>query len=351
MELVKSFGLLLLLLVCQEITGNINRKSTENKDRIEFLAKLLRETVKPDLELIAQKFDAVVNEINIAIGGLRKYTTDSIEELKTHLEKDVSENDRLLQENINNMEENNKDMLETSTTTIQKNIEDMQGNSVAERHEFVSWAHQRFHLHEDVLKTTITICAHDHGHWGKGVVTYNGAPGYVGNSAASSVSIRVFNNTEDSPGSPRALRRANLLNLRTGAFTVPPKAAGEYLFTFTVIMDTFDNRLMPAQYFFRVDGKRVKGTPIYTNAGSYDRGRKRSADEIPGSRTILLKLREGQQVDVEQTKNTDIADYGVSFCAALLHLEHVSNMQQSLPINSCVIHFTSGLTEPWRRLC
>ena len=64
MELVKHFALVLLLLVCQETTGNINRKSTENKDRIEILAKLLRETVKPDLELFAQKFDAVVNEIN-----------------------------------------------------------------------------------------------------------------------------------------------------------------------------------------------------------------------------------------------------------------------------------------------
>ena len=332
MELVKNVALLLLILVCEEASGNINRKSTENKDRIEIMAKILRETVKPDLELIQKKFDAVLDEINTAIGGLRNYTTESIEELKTHLENDISENDELLQENIDSMEENNKNMLEMSTNTLQDNIEAVQNNSVTERHEFVSWAHQRFHLHEDILKTTITICAHDYGHFGKGVVTYNGDPaGYVENSKASSVSIRVFNNTEDSSSSTprtwsRALRRRHLLNPRTGAFTVPPMAGGEYLFTFTAIMDTYDYRRMPSEYFFRVDGRRVKGAQIYTNAGSFDRGRANSADEIPGSRTILLKLREGQRVDVEQTMETDIADYAVAFCAALLHLDHVSHL-------------------------
>ena len=314
MNLLKHSVLLFVLCLGHSVSANLDDGFEENGNDIEELQRLLEETVKVDLKLITEKFDKLVDHINSAIKGLGKYTEDSVKELEDHLKKSIQGNDKKLVENLKKVSENGKKMIEDANKMLQGNLKDVKENSLKERKENLWWAHHRFHLHEDILKTRITICAYDHGHLGKGVVTYDGKDGgYVENS----VSIRVFNKTE-----PKDLKKEDILNLGTGAFTVPENAAGEYLFTFSVVMDTYDQKRMPSEYFFRVDGETVPGARIYT-----DGGRSATSDRIPGTFTILLKLDAGQTVDVEQTRNTDISDYEISFCVALLHLDVVRQMR------------------------
>jgi hypothetical protein len=125
-----------------------------------------------------------------------------------------------------------------------------------------------------------------------------------------SVSIRIYSNTDIKP--------EEVLNRETGNFKVQENGAGEYLFTFNVTIDSFDQKLSPSAYFFFKNDVKIEGTKIYANVGF-----NKNHDRVPGSRTILLKLEEGDEVSVKQELETDVQDYQISFCGALLHLNKV----------------------------
>eukprot|EP00092_Neocalanus_flemingeri_P025944 GFUD01028118.1.p1 GENE.GFUD01028118.1~~GFUD01028118.1.p1 ORF type:complete len:376 (+),score=108.96 GFUD01028118.1:84-1130(+) len=210
--------------------------------------------------------------------------------------------------NLKDLESNIASMMLMMNETFMLNLDNINSQSSKERNDILSWSHERAHLHEDILKSRITVCAHDYGHYGEGTVTYNSkSGGYIEESG----SVRVFNNT--------GMKEDDVLNLNTGIFKVPLDASGEYVFTFTVTIDSFDQKLMPSSYYFAKNGTEIEGTKIYADVGTT-----RRQDRVAGSRQIFLKLEENDEVSVIQTKQTDIHDLHVSFCGALLHLEKAS---------------------------
>merc|ERR1712107_589779 len=75
----------------------------------------------------------------------------------------------------------------------------------------------------------------------------------------------------------------------------------------------------PAEYQFRKNGVNIKGTSFYCDVGWST-----NHDQVQGSKTILLKLSDNDEVDVVQLRDTDIADSRISFCGALIHLDKAS---------------------------
>ena len=221
--------------------------------------------------------------------------------------------------NFKALEKHSKTMFSDINNTLMHNLKSINEKSTEERNYIIDWAHQRAVLHEDIFKTKITICAKTEDHYGEGVVTYNDGDGrYI----QDSVSIRIKNDTCDSGVCMQPARKANILNPATGVFKVPRYAAGEYMFTFTSRIDTWKRRgrrlMRPSSYVFRKNHKKIRGTQISTNVSP-----NWMSDKVPVSRTIILKLKEGDEVDVFQEINTDTLDSDVSFCGALLHLDEV----------------------------
>ena len=82
-----------------------------------------------------------------------------------------------------------------------------------------------------------------------------------------------------------------ILNPSDGKFTVPESADGEYLFSFNVNMDTWDNRGMKSEYAFYKKEKEgevmlVEGIKIDSTAGS-----SHYQDTTPGSLQVFLTLK------------------------------------------------------------
>ena len=98
-------------------------------------------------------------------------------------------------------------MLKALSETTMANLKNINTKSAEERNEIIWWTHHRAHLHEDILKTRVTACAYDHGHYGAGVVAYNSKDGgYI----EDSVSIRIYNKTD--------ITQEDVLNRETGVF-------------------------------------------------------------------------------------------------------------------------------------
>ena len=76
-----------------------------------------------------------------------------------------------------------------------------------------------------------------------------------------------------------------ILNPSDGKFTVPESADGEYLFSFSVNMDTWDNRGMKSEYAFYKKQGKVEGIKIDSTAGS-----SHYQDTTPASMQVFLTL-------------------------------------------------------------
>jgi len=303
-----------------------DRMTEENKNDIEEIARILRETVKADLETLSAQHNKLVENAIDVIDKSLEYVDKFAEDLKTHLEKRIADLDENTMTNFELLESNTATMLTTLSETTMANLKNINTKSAEERNEIIWWTHHRAHLHEDILKTRVTACAYDHGHFGAGVVAYNSKDGgYI----EDSVSIRIYNKTD--------ITQEDVLNRETGVFKVPEHGAGEYLFTFTVTIDSFDQKLSPSAYFFLKNGEIIEGTKIYADVGF-----SKTHDRVPGSRTILLKLEENDEVSVKQVYETDIQDYQISFCGALLHLEKASESPGGLYADATLPQFPSG---------
>ena len=165
------------------------------------------------------------------------------------------------------------------------------------------------------MKTHVALCAFDNGHHGNTrdvVVNYNGP---TGGFLDGKKTWQVFN--ESCNHESCAIQ---VLNRDTGAFKPPKNASGLYMFTFSVTMDVWEytRGREPAEYQFRKNGDKIKGTSFYCDVGWST-----NHDQVQGSKTILLKLSDNDEVDVVQLRDTDIADSRISFCGALIHLDKV----------------------------
>ena len=283
MEHVNIITAVLILLASFAVQADV----LENKKNIEEHKKILKEKVQKDLMTLEEKIDTLIEKMNESIEGLKVYVDSAIQELTNHTATELKKVHDLVMVNMNNLSDATAD----------------------QRTEMISWTHTRHHLHEDILKTEVALCVHDHGQLSSDTVKFQSEDGgYIDNH----YSWRVFNRTCSDADCAK-----EVLDRDTGKFTVPPNAAGVYMFTFSVIMDPWDTSLKPSVYVFRKNEEPIAGTGVTAELSNQD-------SRIPGSRTIFLKLRVSDQVDVFQTNpDSDSLDEALSFCVTLVNLDMV----------------------------
>jgi len=323
------FGLACLSILSMNILVLATSGPSEHQDKldIEHFQEVLQTRVREDILELQEKFDALVEEVGTTLEALGNYTKQSIEELRDFSTANIKKRDKNLDENTRMLEDYANDRIIELDSTMKENFERLNNNSREERASMIEWIHQRNHRHEDLFKSHIGLCVFDQTHKGIGLVTYNSPNGgYIDNHRK----WRVFNVTR--PDNCCANEDADagcedcamkVLNRQTGFFTVPANGAGLYMFTFSATMDTFDanHGLSPNEYKFERNGEILDETGLYADVSSNWKN-----DKVPGSRTIFLRLEEGDNVGLVQTRARYVLDHHISFCGALIHLNKASDL-------------------------
>merc|ERR1719350_1200060 len=322
-----SFGLAFLTILSTNILVLATSGPSEHQDKldIEHFQEVLQTRVREDILELQEKFDALVEEVGTTLEALGNYTKQSIEELRDFSTANIKKRDKNLDENTRVLADYANNRIIELDSTMVENFERLNNNSREERASMIEWIHQRNHRHEDLFKSHIGLCVFDQTHKGIGVVTYNSPNGgYIDNHRK----WRVFNVTRpdnccekgDAGCEDCAMK---VLNRQTGFFTVPANAAGLYMFTFSATMDTFDadHGFSPNEYKFQRNGEILDETGLYADVGSNWKN-----DKVPGSRTIFLRLEDGDSVAVVQTRARYVLDHHISFCGALIHLNKASDL-------------------------
>merc|ERR1712165_62387 len=274
------------------VEGTFDKQAHTNANQIESGWLTLEESVMRDVLELKESFNKIHEDINQAFGEFRAYTEESIEDLSKQIVAELGKSDRVLESSTEKLEDYTKSKVVEMNKTLLENLQTLSTTMAGERRSIVDWANERSSIHENLLKTDVTLCAHDDVQSSRrGVVRYNGRhSGFLNDQK----SWQVFN--ESCKQESCAME---VLNRGIGRFTVPQNADGLYLFTFSITMDTWD--FIEGHtwdfYYFRKNGHKVTGTGLYGNVGSNPH-----SDMFPGSRTIILDLKAGDYVDIFQTK-------------------------------------------------
>ena len=321
------FSLLAIFSVRFQVKATADIAEHSDKDEIQDFQVVLQTRVREDILSLQEKFNDLVEEVNATLDGLQNFTEQSIAELREHTFVNMEKRDKNLDDNIRKLEDYAGIKIEDLNGTMKENFENLNEISKSERSSIIDWIHQRSHQHEDLLKSEIGLCVFDKGHRGVGRVNYNSKDGgYIDGHTK----WRVFNVTRPDnccPGDDTVYCEdcaMKVLNRRTGKFTVPPNAAGLYMFTFSATMDTYQgkNRFSPNEYMFEKNEELLDETGLYADAGSNWKN-----DKVPGSQTIFLRLEDGDKVSVRQTRAKYVLDHHISFCGALVHLKKVRSFK------------------------
>jgi len=129
----------------------------------------------------------------------------------------------------------------------------------------------------------------------------------------------------DPPGGlcVESARPERVLNPHSGEFTVPARAAGQYLVSFSARVDT--KNIPQSAYMLRLNYERLRGTRITTKVSpaNHKTGWRNywRNDKVTISRTVTLSLVVGDRLDVVNLVPTSWnADTDITFCVSLLHL-------------------------------
>ena len=318
-----------------------------NLDAIKNHEKIFKDVVKEDLKTIGVEFDKFLGELNSEMDALRAYVKDTIEEIEAHAKKRMTDSDKVLNDNIKEVEVAINKTFSLMNEVMMANLNTLNKTTLEQRDMTIDWIHTRNHRQEDIMKTNVALCAyssHHHSDLGEPVTYYNhpeedmdlnkkkppfDETGDLGGYVDDKLDWMVFNQTcpNDCCSKPHEEACAmEVLNRETGVFKVPVNASGLFMFSFGITMDVRDFDWLPSErneYQFRKNGVKVDGVSIYADAAENHRG-----DRLPGSMTVLLQLEQGDEVDVVQTRrreSNDIDDYDPTFCGTLLHLEKVSS--------------------------
>jgi len=318
---ITQAAVILTLLLHAVSSKGVDRATTMHKGQIEELARVMREAVRDDLKKsLMVNHNKLAEKTKMFVSKTLEYVDKTFENFKTHFEGNILNKTENTNINFVALEKHTKKAMFEINKTLMQNLQNINKNSKQERDDIISWTHQRATLNEDILKTKISACVKNDNHFGKGVVNYNDGEGHF---IQDSVSVRIKNETCDRGACMEPARKENIINPATGVFTVPRQAAGEYLLTFTARIDTWTARgrylMKPSSYVFRKNHRKIKGTSISTNVSPNWK-----SDKVPVSRTIFLKLQEGDEIDIFQEIYTHTLDHDVSFCVALLHLHEAS---------------------------
>merc|ERR1711963_469625 len=297
------------------VEGTFDKQAHTNSNQIESGWLTLEESVMRDVLELKESFNKIHEDINQAFGEFRAYTEGSIEDLSKEIVAELGKSDKVLESSTENLEDYTKSKVVEMNKTLLENLQTLSSTMAEERKSIVDWANERSSIHENLLKTDVTLCAYDNvqSRSRRRAVNYNGRhSGFLNDQK----SWQVFNESCNQESCA-----IEVLNRDTGRFKVPQNADGLYLFTFSITMDTWD--FIEGHtwdfYYFRKNGRKILGSELYGDAGSNE-----DHDKLPGSRTILLELNAGDSIDVFQRKKRDIPDRQASFCGSLIHLRKAS---------------------------
>ena len=302
----------LLCLALAYIQANGESIQTSSNDgQIENQWIVLDESIRRDVLELKASLNKIIVDINTAFVEYRNFTEGSIKDLSMHIKTNMEKSDEALERNMRKLEAETKKKVVKMNETLLENLHNLDSAMAQNRRSLIDWAHRRSTAHEDILKTDVSLCVYDWNQNNIGPVNYNGRhSGYINNQK----SWQVYNESCDEESCAM-----QVLDRRTGRFTVPPHADGLYMFTFSVTIDTWDWDRNPSLYYFRKNGHKIKGTRLYGDVGSNE-----DSDKFPGARTIFLELNSGDWIDVFQSERTKVPDYQASFCGSLIHLKKVS---------------------------
>merc|ERR1712038_1962456 len=297
------------------VDGTFDKQAHTNANQIESGWLTLEESVMRDVLELKESFNKIHEDINQAFGEFRAYTEGSIEDLSKQIVAELGKSDRVLESSTEKLEDYTRSKVVEMNKTLLENLQTLSTTMAEERRLIVDWANERSSIHENLLKTDVTLCAHDNvqSRSRRRAVNYNGRhSGFLNDQK----SWQVFNESCNQESCAM-----EVLNRDTGRFTVPQNADGLYLFTFSITMDTWDfiEGHTWDYYYFRKNGYKVAGTGLYGNVGSNP-----DSDMFPGSRTIILDLNAGDYVDGFQRKGKAVPDLQALFCGSLIHLTKAS---------------------------
>merc|ERR1719244_60686 len=318
----RLIAVVLLGLVVASASAQDESLADKNKDDIVKHEDILKDMVATDLQELKAKIKQFVENVNSKLTELRSKTKEAIEKLQKDTAANMKTGDTTIKENIKKLEEHIRNKINEVNEKMVDNLKALSKASAKERKDIRDWNDDRSTKHENILGTHVSLCAYDHGDYAKEkehVVTYNSArSGYLDGHKSWQVLGGPKHNDE--------AMAMKVLNRTAGTFKVPKNASGLYIFTFSVTMDTADFNSESSMYEFVKNGAAIPGTRIYSDAGLPHPTEGKSAiyDTTPASNTIFLKLEAEDEVAVRQLMDTDIPDYHVSFCGALIHLEKAS---------------------------
>merc|ERR1712012_991709 len=304
-----------ILWLFNHVDGTFDKQAHTNANQIESGWLTLEESVMRDVLELKESFNKIHEEINKAFGEFRAFTEGSVEGLSKQIVAELGKSDKVLESSTEKLESYTKSKVVEMNKTLLENLQTLSSTMAGERRSIVEWANERSSIHENLLKTDVTLCAHDNvqSRSRRRAVNYNGRhSGFLNDQK----SWQVFNESCNQESCAMVV-----LNRDTGRLKVPQNADGLYLFTFSITMDTWDFIEGHAWdfYYFRKNGRKILGSELYGDAGSNE-----DHDKLPGSRTILLELNAGDFVDVFQEKKRYIPDRQASFCGSLIHLRKAS---------------------------
>merc|ERR1712018_1088188 len=143
------------------VDGTFDKQAHTNANQIESGWLTLEESVMRDVLELKESFNKIHEDINQAFGEFRAYTEGSIEDLSKQIVAELGKSDRVLESSTEKLEDYTKSKVVEMNKTLLENLQTLSTTMAGERKSIVDWANERSSIHENLLKTDVTLCAHD----------------------------------------------------------------------------------------------------------------------------------------------------------------------------------------------
>merc|ERR1719445_1867080 len=158
------------------VEGTVDKQAHTNANNIESGWLTLEESVMRDVLELKESFNKIHEDINKAFGEFRAFTEGSIEDLSKQIVEELEKSDKVLESSTEKLEIYTKSKVVEMNKTLLENLQTLSTTMAGERRSIVDWANERSSIHENLLKTDVTLCAYDdvQSSRRRGVVRYNG---------------------------------------------------------------------------------------------------------------------------------------------------------------------------------
>merc|ERR1719445_1541131 len=143
------------------VEGTVDKQAHTNANNIESGWLTLEESVMRDVLELKESFNKIHEDINKAFGEFRAFTEESVEDLSKEIVAELGKSDKVLESSTEKLENYTKSKVVEMNKTLLENLQTLSSTMAEERRSIVDWANERSSIHENLLKTDVTLCAHD----------------------------------------------------------------------------------------------------------------------------------------------------------------------------------------------